>query len=166
MLFAAVGLAFLGLFLHGLTGPDFRHPATVSDWFATLGFSLALFAIAAALPMFGRMFDELRIRRVSLVPSIGAAVGGASNVLEDGLQLDWAFWFFVSSAGLVVVGLAALSIAIALLGRGSDRLLAAVPAATLIGQLVFPVGGGLLMAAAWLACAWVQTRRARMLATT
>ena len=66
----------------------------------------------------------------------------------------------------MVVGLAALSIAIALLGRGSDRLLAAVPAATLIGQLVFPVGGGLLMAAAWLACAWVQTRRARMLATT
>lgn len=127
MLFAAVGLAFLGLFLHGLTGPDFRHPATVSDWFATLGFSLALFAIAAALPMFGRMFDELRIRRVSFVPAVGAALGGASNVLEDGLQLDWAFWFFVSSAGLVVVGLAALSIAIALLGRGSDRLLAAFP---------------------------------------
>lgn len=167
MLFAGVGLAFLVLFLHGLTGPDFQDPVTVSDWFATLGFSGALFALAAALPRLGRMFDELRIRRVSFIPSVGAALGGASNILEDGLQLDWAFWFFVLGSGLVVVGLAALTMAIVLLGRGSDRLLAAVPAATLVGQLVFPVGGGVLMAAAWLGCAWAQRRtRLRIRATT
>lgn len=122
---------------------------------------VALFALAVALPRFGRMFDELRIRRVSFIPSVGAALGGASNIFEDGLQLDWAFWFFVLGSGLVVVGLAALAIAIALLGRGGDRLLAAVPAATLVGQLVFPVGGGLLMAAAWLGCAWALPRTRR-----
>jgi MFS family permease len=167
MRFAAVGLSFLVLFLHRLTDPDFQDPVTLSDWFATLGFSVALFALAAALPVFGWMFDELRIRRVSFVPSVGAALGGLSNVLEDGLQLDWAFWFFVLSSGLVVVGLLALSIAIALLGRGSDRLFAAIPAATLAGQLVFPVGGGLLMAAAWLGCALAQRRtRLRIRATT
>ena len=167
MLFIAVGIGFLVLFLHQLTGPNFQEPVTVSDWFATLGFSAALFALAAALPMFGRLFDELRIRRVSFVPAVGAALGGASNVLEDGLQLDWAFWFFVLSSGLVVVGLAALAMAIVLLGRGSDRLLATVPAATLVGWIVFPVGGGVLMGAAWLGCAWAQRRtRLRIRATT
>lgn len=167
MLFAGLGLAFLVLFLHGLTGPDFQHPVTVSDWFATLGFSAVLFGLAAALLMFGRMFGDSRIRRVSFVPGIGAALGGASNILEDGLQLEWAFWAFVLSAGLTVLGLAALTIAIVVLARGGDRLLAAVPAATLVGQLVFPVGGGLLVAAAWIGYAWVQRRtRLRTRATT
>jgi len=79
VLFAGLGLAFLVLFLHGLTGPDFQHPVTVSDWFATLGFSAVLFGLAAALLMFGRMFGDSRIRRVSFVPGIGAALGGADR---------------------------------------------------------------------------------------
>lgn len=166
-LFIFVGVGFLVLFLHGLTDPDFQDPVSLSDWFATLGFSVALFALAAALLVFGRLFGEPLIRRMSLVPALGAALGGASNILEDGLQLDWAFWFFVSSLALSALGLAALAIVIALVCRGSDRLLAAVPAATLVGQLVFPVGGGLLMAAAWLGCAWIQSRtRVRIRATT
>ena len=167
MLFAAVGIGFAVLFLHGLTVPNFQDPVTLSDWFATLGFSVALFGLAAALLIFGRLFGEPLIRRMSLVPALGAALGGASNILEDGLQLDWAFWFFVSSLALSALGLAALAIAIVVLARGGDRLLAAVPAATLVGQLAFPVGGGLLMAAAWLGCAWAQRRtRLRIRATT
>ena len=158
MLFTAVGIGFLVLFVHQLTGPNFQHPVTLSDWSATLGFSAALFALAAALARFGRMFGDLRIRRVSFVPSFAAALGGTSNVLEDGLQLEWAFWAFVISSGLMVLGLAALAIVIAGVARGGDRLLAAVPAATLVGQLVFPVGGGLLVAAAWLGCAWAERK--------
>jgi hypothetical protein len=162
-LFIAVGVGFGVLWLHSLTGPDNQDPVSVSDWFATLGFSVALIGLAAALPVFGRLFGEPVVFRVSLVPAVGAALGGVANILEDGLQLGWAFWFFVLGSGLSVLGLAALAVVIAFIGRGGGRLMAAVPAGTLVGQLLFPVGGGVLMLVAWLgAAAFVLGRAERI----
>jgi hypothetical protein len=87
------------------------------------------------------------------VPAVGAASSGLSNLLEDALQMGFAFWFFVVGTALTGVGLIAFTLGIAVVGRGRRRLLAAVPAATLTGLLLFESGGGVLILAAWLAAA-------------
>ena len=90
---------------------------------------------------------------MSRVPSVGAAVSGLGNLLEDALQLDFAFLLYAAGNVLTMVGLIAFSVVGAVAGRGRRRLLAAVPAATLIGWFLFESGGGVLILAAWLAAA-------------
>ena len=152
-LFAVVGVGFFVRWLQGFTNPNYQTPASVSDWFAVLSFSASLIALAFALPILARLTGERVVFRVSLIPAVGAALGGVSNLLEDGLQLGWAFWLFVLSLWINVFGLAALAVVVAFIGRGGRRLFAAIPAATLVGQLLFPIVGGVLMLAAWLAAA-------------
>jgi hypothetical protein len=141
-----------------LTDPAYQDPETAADWFAVLSFSAALFALAFALPMLAQLISG-RVFKVSLVPTVGAALAGLSNLLEDALQLGWAFWLFILSTALIIVGLVAFIIVVAVAGRGRLRLLAAVPAATLAAILLFPVGGGVLIVAAWLAAAAIGLRR-------
>jgi hypothetical protein len=57
------------------------------------------------------------------------------------------------------LGLAALALVVALRSEGGRRTLAAIPAATLLGQLTFPTVGGILLPAAWLAAAVLVLRR-------
>jgi len=139
--------------LQAFTDPAYMRPVTAADWFAVLSFSAGLFALAFALPMFAQLIGGRVVFRVSLVPAAGAALAGFSNLLEDALQMDFAFWFFIAGAMLSLVGLIAFTIVAAAGGRGRHRLFAAVPAATLVGQLTFSVGGGVLIMAAWLAVA-------------
>jgi len=75
--------------------------------------------------------------------------------------MDFAFWFFIAGAMLSLVGLIAFTIVAAAGGRGRHRLFAAVPAATLVGQLTLSVGGGVLIMAAWLAAAAMDLGRLR-----
>lgn len=59
-----------------------------------------------------------------------------------------------TSVGLLWFALAAVAI-----GRGPYRLLATVPAATLIGMLLLERGGGAITLAAWLAAGAVSLLR-------
>ena len=157
-LFTVVGVGFGVLWLQMLN-PGFQIPESPSDWFRVLAFSALLIALAFAIPTFARLIGGHLVFRVSLVPAAGAALGGVSNILEDGLHLEWAFWLFVLSGAIIIVGLSAFTVVVAFIGRGRRRFLAAVPAAATAGWLLAPIGGGILMSAAWLAAAAVVLRR-------
>ncbi len=156
-LFTCVSVLWCARSLQSFADPEYQDPVSASDWFAVVSFSVALFALALALPMLAQLADRGRVVfRVSLVPALGAALSGLSNLLEDALQLGFAFWFFVVGTALTMIGLIAITLALAIVGQGRGRLLAAVPAATLIGVLLFERGGGVVIAAAWLVVAAIS----------
>jgi hypothetical protein len=158
-LFTLVAVVWCVRSLQSFSDPDFMDPRTASDWFAVLSFSGALFALAFALPLFARSTGGGRVVfRASLVPAVGAALAGFGNLLEDALSLGFAFWLFVAGSVLTLIGLIAITPAVALACRGRRRLLAAVPAATLTGMLLFENGGGVVIAAAWLVVAAMSLR--------
>jgi hypothetical protein len=152
-LFTFVGVAWCVRSLQSFTDPQYTDPVTASDWFAVFSYSAALFATALALPLFAQLIGGRAVFRVSLVPAVAATLTGLCNLLEDGLQIGAVGLFYGVGAGLTWVGLIALTVAIAVSGRGRRRLLAAVPAATVIGWSLFESGGGVLVLAAWLAAA-------------
>src|SRR4051794_21050647 len=126
--FAFVGVLFL---LHWVvTDPSFDATDTMTEWPYVLAFSAALLSLACALPLLARLAGGQRVVRVSLVPAAGAALGSFANVLEDGLGMDWAFWVFVMSTGLILLGLVAFAMVMVRDRRGRDRLLALIPAGT------------------------------------
>ncbi|MDQ2951145.1 MAG: hypothetical protein M3R54_02655 [Chloroflexota bacterium] len=149
-LFAAVAVGSLIVWL--------RSSEPMSEWPKVLTFSATLCGLAFALPTYARLVGGRTVFRVSLVSAAGALLGSVSNVMEDGLQLEWAFWLFILSLAIIDFGLFAFTIVVAFIGRGPRRLLAAVPAATLAGVLLFPVGGFVLMLAAWIAAAALALR--------
>ncbi len=137
--------------LQSFADPEYQDPVSASDWFAVVSFSVALFALALALPMLAQLAGGGRVVfRASLVPAVGAAAAGISNLLEDALQVGGAFWFYIIGTVLTSLGLIVFALVLAIACRGRRRLLAAVPAATLIGFLLFENGGGVAVAAAWL----------------
>ena len=152
-LFTFVGVAWCVRSLQSFSDPNYTDPVSAADSFAVFSYSAALFATALALPLFAQMVGGRAVFRVSLVPAVGAALAGLGNLLEDALQVGLAGVFYGAGAGLTWVGLIAFTVAIAVSGRGRRRLLAAVPAATLIGWSQFESGGGVLVLAAWLAAA-------------
>ena len=150
-LFALVGVLFFGVWWY--VDPSLDETGAQSDWLVVTGFSSSLLLLAVALPAYAQLVGDRRIIRVSLVPSTGAGLGSLANVLEDGLAMSWAFWGFVLGAMIINLGLLALTLVIALLNRGAYRLLAFVPAATLVAIVLYVVAGGVLMLAAWLLAA-------------
>lgn len=165
-LYAFVGVVWCVRSLQSFTDPAYTDPETVSDWFAVLSFSVALFATAVAMPMLAQDAGGGRtLARVSFVPAAGAALAGFGNLLEDALQLGFAGWLYAVGAGGVGLGLIVFTLAITVAGRGRRRLYAAVPLATLIGWTLFESGGGVLILAAWLVAAAIAAqaiRRARL----
>ena len=131
----------------------------MTEWPYVLAFSAALLSLAFALPLLARLAGGQRVVRVSLVPAAGAALGSFANVLEDGLGMDWAFWAFVVSTGLIVLGLVAFAVVMVRDSRGRDRLLALIPAGTLAGILVYVAAGGIVLFLTWLAAAAVALAR-------
>ncbi len=153
-LFAAVGVTWCLRSLQSFADPEFMDPETASDWFAVLSFSAAWFALALGLPLLARSIGGGRlVHRSALVSAAGAALAGLGNLLEDGLQLGFAFWPFIAGAVVTMLGLIVFSVAVAATGQGKRRLLAAIPVATLIGMLLFESGGGVIVLVAWLAAA-------------
>ena len=152
-LFTFVGVVWCVRLLQSFADPEYEDPVSASDWFAVVSFSAALFALALALPLLAQLIGGRAVFRVSLVPAVGAALSGLGNLLEDALQIGFAGWLYAVGNTLTMVGLIAFTIAIAVAGRGRRRLLAAVPAATLIGWFLSESGGGVLILAAWLAAA-------------
>jgi hypothetical protein len=60
---------------------------------------------------------------------------------------------FVACSAITILGLLGLTIAIALPDRGTRRLLALIPTATLAAIILYVIAGGPLMLATWLAAA-------------
>lgn len=150
-LFALVGVVF---FVHWIvTDPTYEGSKSMNDWNFVLGFSAALLLLAFALPLFAQLVGGRSVFRVSLVPAAGAAIASLSNVLEDGLRMDWAFFGFVLGTACVVLGLLTLTAVIAFGGRGGHRLLALIPAGTMAAVIFYVIAGGILMMTTWLAAA-------------
>ena len=147
-LFALVGVLFMTLWLR--YPPSYGPSDAQFDWNLVLGFSAGLLLLALALPIFARLVGGRIVSRVSLIPAGGAVLASLSNILEDGLQMGWAFWGFILSLAIIDLGLLALSGAIAFASRGIHRLLALVPAATFAGLTFYVAAGGILLLVAWL----------------
>ena len=124
-----------------------------TEWRYVLLFSCAILALGVALRVFGSTAGGRAAAGLSLAAGVAAAVGSLANIAEDGLGMGWAFWGFVASTIGLNVALLALTVAIAFTNRGSRRLLALVPAATLVAILCFVPVGGILMLATWLIAA-------------
>lgn len=153
MFFTGVGVLF---FVHWLVAhPSYGESASQSEWNYVLAFSAAILALAFALPMFASLVGGRSVVRVSLLPAAGAALASLSNILEDGLQLGWAFYVFILGAAMIDLGLLALALVIVFEGRGGHRLLALIPAATVAAITFYVLAGGILMLARWVAAAIV-----------
>ena len=157
-LFATTGVLWCARSVASFSDPAIN-PESGWDWFAVVSYSVALVALALALPSFARLVGHRIPTGIALVTSAGAVVGGVGNLLEDGLQLSWAGdWVYFPGVALVGLGLVALTVTVAAYGDGAARLLAAVPGATLIGFNLLERGGGILVLAAWFAVAVVAHR--------
>ncbi len=149
-LFILVGVVFFVDWV--LADPGYEASESRFAWDHVLAFSAALLGLAAALPVFARLAGGPGVSRAALVGAAGAALGSLTNILEDGLQMEWAFYGFVLSAALMLLGLLALIVVIAVTGR-RRRPLALIPAGTMAAILFYVPAGGSLMLATWLAAA-------------
>jgi len=85
----------------------------------------------------------------------GAVLGSVANVFEDGLGIEGVFFLFVLSLLIIDLSLLALVILLAVRERGGGRLLALVPAGTLLAIIFAVEVGGPLMLVTWLGAAFV-----------
>lgn len=152
-LFALVGVAFLAHWI--IADPGYEASASQTEWPYVLGFSAALISLGFALPIFGQMIGGKHIVRWSMIAGAGAAVSSLANVVEDGMGVDWAFFVFVLGAAIIDMGLLVLAGVLAIGGRGKARLLALIPAGTLLAVLAYVAAGGVVMLVTWLAAAAV-----------
>jgi hypothetical protein len=152
-LFALVGLVF---FLHWtLADPGYEVSASQDDWSFVSGFSAAILLLGFAIPVFAQLVGRRVVFRMSLIPAGGAVLASLSNLLEDGLHMDWAFFGFVLGSAIILLGLLALTGAIALGGRDSHRYSSLIPAGTMAALIFYVAAGGILMLATWLAASAV-----------
>ena len=133
-LFLLVGLGFLVLW--GRQESGWREPLPNSDTRVLLGFSALLAGLGASLLLWSPG------RRSTTVSATAAFAAAATNLLEDGLGLGWAFFAFIASSLTLLVGQLVLA-------ARSPRSRAAVPALSALALATFPAIGGPLMAVAW-----------------
>jgi hypothetical protein len=146
-LFALVGVVF---FAHWeLADPSFEATASQSEWKFVVFFSAAILGLAISLPVFARLAGGRIALTVSFIAAGGAALASVWNVVEDGLDRQWAFFVTASGTGLLLVGLAGLAAAISFGRRGYFRLLALIPVGTIGAVLLYVHAGGPLMLVTW-----------------
>ena len=145
-------LAGVGYFAYwSIAKAGFEVSATQSTWPHVLGFSAIILMLALAVPQFADLVGGRVTYRASLVVAAGAALSSAANIFEDGFKIDEAFFAFVAGTAVTVLGLLALTLAVA--AREGKRWFALVPAGTTAGLLLFVPAGGPLLLAAWLLAA-------------
>lgn len=125
-LFTAAGLLWAAISVLALTDPGYTYPAYVGDWFKVGIFSASLFLFDLAFPVLAQVIGTRSIVRRSLVAAAGAVIAGVSNLLEDGLRLDWAFFGFILGTLVLEIGLIVFTIAVIRMRRGPTWLFAAV----------------------------------------
>jgi hypothetical protein len=158
-LFAITGVLWCVRSLASFTDPAFTDPENAWDWFAVVSWSAALAALALSLLSFAQLVGGRIPMGFAVVVAAGAGIGAVGNLIEDGLQVEWAGdWLYLPGVLLLGPGLVGLTLAVLVHGRGANRLLAGVPAATLIGSFLLERGGGVLVLAAWLVAAAVALR--------
>lgn len=151
VLFALTGAAVFAYWALGR--PTFQASAAQSDWPTVLWFSASLGLLALSLAVFGRLGGRRWAARLSLVASVAFASASVANIFEDGLHLEWVFAAFVLGELVALISLMALTVVLAVTGRGIGRLLAVVPGGTALGLILFVVAGGIIMLATWVAAA-------------
>jgi hypothetical protein len=149
LLFAGTGVAWFTFWF--VTGPSDETTASMQEWPRVIWFSATLLFLALALVTFGRMVGGRSVIRLATIAAAAVGVSSVVNIVEDGFRVEAAFYAFILGLLIMEVALAGLTLAIARTGAGRRRLLAAIPAATLAGVLLFPPAGGPLMLGAWLA---------------
>ena len=149
LLFAGTGVAWFTFWF--VIQPSTETIASMQEWPRVVWFSATLLLLALALVTFGRMVGGRWVVRLATIAAGAAGVLGVVNIVEDGFRVEAMFFVFVLGLLILDVALAGLALAIALTAAGRRRLLAAIPAVTLAGVLLFPPVGGPLMLGAWLA---------------
>jgi hypothetical protein len=153
---AVVGLVFGARALLGLGGPAYWDPASLLDWLAMVGWSLALLSLVPGTWMLVAMVGPLRpvVISGSLVVTM-ALTAAFANLVEDGLGIELFGGLYVLSMLGLAFSLGLFSVALAL---ARQLWLSLVPLLTVTGLLATEIGGLFVVAATWLALAWRMRR--------
>jgi hypothetical protein len=127
--------------------------ASMTEWPQVLSFSAVLLLLAGALLTYGRMVDQRSAVRRSWAAAGAATLSSIANIIEDGMQVEWAFFLFVAGEATLLVTLLVMSVSIVRRGTARDRLLALVPAGTAAGVVLFVLAGGPILLVTWLLAA-------------
>jgi hypothetical protein len=142
-----VGIAFAVRGVIALGHPDFWDAVTTFDYAAVWTHSLSLLLVAPALIILVRRAQAGRAATVvAWIMAAGAALSAVANGIEDGLHLKDLGTLYVLGAAPYAYGMIVLAV---LLGLGTRRAFAVVPALTFVGSLAYDSGGGLLIGATW-----------------
>jgi hypothetical protein len=134
------------------TQADSFNPVNVLDWVATVSFSLALAALAAAAWLISELSGRSKpVVVAAAILAIGGLVAAIGNFIEDGLGVKAFGVMYELGVGGVLAGLVGLAVTLAF---GRRFRLAALAAATFAGVLMSSeAGGGFLILASWLVVA-------------
>lgn len=144
-----VGVAFAVRGMIALGHPDFWNAVTTFDYAAVWTHSLALLLVAPSLIILVRRAEAGRAATViAWIMAAGAALSAVANGIEDGLHLKDFGTLYVLGALPYAYGMLVLAV---LLGLGTRRAFAVVPALTFAGGLAYDSGGGILIGATWAA---------------
>jgi hypothetical protein len=155
LLFGLTGFLWL---VSWVVGPSFEMVPSMARWLVVLVFSAALLSLAVALLVVGRMVGGPWVVRMAIIAAAAASLCGVANVFEDGFQIDSFFLVFVGGLLTLDLALLILTLLVARTAHGRSRLLALIPAGTLLGILLFPFVGGPLMLITWLGAAAAALR--------
>ena len=156
-LFALTGFVFFAFWV--VAKPGFETSPTQGEWPNVLAFSAVILSLAFAVPQFAELTGERVAIWASRVAAAGAVLSSAANIFEDGFKMEWAFFAFV--AGLAIIELSLVVLAIVLVARAGQRHFALVPAGTIAGIVFFVIAGGPLMLVTWLLAAGFALAPAR-----
>jgi hypothetical protein len=142
-----------------LASPDASNPVSAVDWLVVLLTSVALASLAPGALALGTLAEPTTWFRTAggaiAVSGILAAVG---NLLDNALQVRSGTLIWALGASGLFAALIALTFALL---AEQPRTLARVPPLTIAGIATVPVGGGLLVLAAW---GWLAMECAREVA--
>lgn len=164
LIFALTGIANFAFWF--VTKPSTQMTASMTEWPNVLWFSGTLLALAVSLVVFGRMMGGRLVVRLAGMAAAGVSLASAANIVEDGFRVEGAFFAFIVGTLILDVALLALTVVVARTSAGQDRLLALVPAGTLVAILLFVVVGGPLMLVTWLGAAAAALILARQQASS
>jgi len=150
--FAAVGI---GAWLHwSITDPSFDQTPAQSEWDRVLGFSALVLAVMGAAALLGWMLSQTApVRRTVFTLVATGVLAAVTNVVEDGLGIEAAFFLFILLTGIQLLALTGLAIALGVSVTGPRRALAVAPLATALGLMAYVPAGGPILMGTWCAAA-------------